>query len=74
MGGSQQRLPNGNTLISETNNGRILEVTRDADVVWEYRIPEREVIDQGMEIARVNFARRLQADELAFLQIPETVR
>ena len=34
--GSQQRLSNGNTLISESNNGRILEVTRDGDIVWEY--------------------------------------
>ena len=38
-GGSQQRLPNGNTLISDAGGGRLLEVTSAGDVVWEYRIP-----------------------------------
>jgi len=40
---SQQRLPNGNTLITESNNGRILEVTQDKVVVWEFYIPERKI-------------------------------
>ena len=34
--GSAQRLPNGNTLISQSNKGRVFEVTRDGQVVWEY--------------------------------------
>jgi len=34
--GSVQRLPNGNTFISEDNTGRILEVTRDSEIVWQY--------------------------------------
>ncbi len=34
--GSNQRLANGNTLISESNNGRIFEVTSDGEVVWEF--------------------------------------
>jgi len=38
---SQQRLPNGNTLIAETNNGRLLEVTPDGKIAWEFFIPER---------------------------------
>ena len=29
------RLPNGNTLIGDTNSGRVLEVDADGDVVWE---------------------------------------
>ena len=29
------RLPNGNTLIGDTNSGRVLEVDTDGDVVWE---------------------------------------
>jgi Arylsulfotransferase (ASST) len=36
---SAQRLPNGNTLITEGSNGRIFEVTRDHDIVWEYLSP-----------------------------------
>jgi hypothetical protein len=31
-----QRLPNGNTLITEADIGRIFEVTRSGEVVWEY--------------------------------------
>jgi hypothetical protein len=36
---SAQRLPNGNTLISEGNFGRLFEVTPEGDVVWEYVNP-----------------------------------
>ena len=36
---SAQRLPNGNTLICEGNRGRIFEVTRDLEIVWEYVVP-----------------------------------
>ena len=32
-----QRLPNGNTLICSATQGYLLEVTKDGDVVWEYR-------------------------------------
>ncbi|MFL6235065.1 MAG: arylsulfotransferase family protein [Thermoanaerobaculia bacterium] len=39
--GSCQRLPNGNTLITESENGRALEVTRDRRVVWEFHNPHR---------------------------------
>lgn len=37
--GSQQRLPNGNTLIDESNEGRIFEVTPKGKIVWEYITP-----------------------------------
>jgi hypothetical protein len=36
---SAQRLPNGNTLITEGSDGRIMEVTPDHQVVWEYISP-----------------------------------
>jgi len=36
---SAQRLPNGNTLITEGAPGRLLEVTNDRKVVWEYIYP-----------------------------------
>lgn len=36
---SAQRLPNGNTLIDEGATGRIIEVTKEKDVVWEYISP-----------------------------------
>ncbi len=31
-----QRLPNGNTLITEGASGRVFEVTNDRQIVWEY--------------------------------------
>jgi Arylsulfotransferase (ASST) len=36
---SAQRLPNGNTLITEGSDGRLFEVTRDHQTVWEYVNP-----------------------------------
>ena len=36
---SAQRLPNGNTLICEGADGRLLEVTEDHEIVWEYISP-----------------------------------
>ena len=37
--GSAQRLPNGNTHITESSTGRLFEVTPAGEVVWEYIIP-----------------------------------
>ena len=36
---SAQRLPNGNTLITEGSDGRVIEVTDDHQLVWEYISP-----------------------------------
>ncbi|MFZ0451223.1 MAG: aryl-sulfate sulfotransferase [Desulfatiglandaceae bacterium] len=36
---SAQRMPNGNTLITEGSGGRIIEVTADHQLVWEYISP-----------------------------------
>jgi hypothetical protein len=36
---SAQRLPNGNTLITEGSGGRLIEVTADHRIVWEYISP-----------------------------------
>jgi hypothetical protein len=39
--GTAQRLPNGNTLITESENGRVFEVTREQEIVWEFYNPNR---------------------------------
>lgn len=39
VGGGCQRLRNGNTLVVESCLGRIFEVTRDGDLVWEFVNP-----------------------------------
>ena len=43
IGSGQQRLPNGNTLICAMNwseTGRVFEVTRTGEIVWEFWDPE----------------------------------
>ena len=50
--GSQQRLPNGNTLIVESTNGRAIEVTPDGRIVWDFRLTERMDAD-GKEMVRI---------------------
>ena len=37
----QQRLENGNTLITESSGGRLLEVTPEGEIVWEFHNPIR---------------------------------
>jgi len=34
-----QRLPNGNTLITEGPDGRLFEVTKEGAIIWEYVFP-----------------------------------
>lgn len=34
-----QRLPNGNTLITECDAGRIFEVTKEKEIVWDFYTP-----------------------------------
>ena len=37
--GSNQRLPNGNTLITESDKGHVFEITREGKIVWEFYNP-----------------------------------
>lgn len=37
--GNVARLPNGNTLIDEGMNGRVFQITRSGEIVWEYVTP-----------------------------------
>jgi hypothetical protein len=46
--GTNQRLPNGNTLITESNNGRAFEVAPDGTVVWEFVSPHRAGKDKEL--------------------------
>ena len=38
--GGSQGLPNGNTLITESEKGRVFEITKEGKVVWEFYNPE----------------------------------
>ncbi|MFT5052932.1 MAG: hypothetical protein ACI8QZ_004370 [Chlamydiales bacterium] len=37
--GSVQRLPNGNFLLTESDNGRVIEITVGGEIVWEFLCP-----------------------------------
>lgn len=56
IGGFAERLPNWNTLITETTTGRIFEVNGRGDIVWEYVHP----------ISNVDSVHRFSADEVAW--------
>ncbi len=56
--GAQQRLPGGNTLITESERGRIIEVTSAGDIVWEFVNP-RTVPDRPETILGIMRAERL---------------
>lgn len=43
----QQRLPNGNTLITESDGGRLVEVTQKGEIAWEFLNPVRAGIDDN---------------------------
>lgn len=70
---SQELQPNGNVLITESSAGRMLEVTRDGEIVWEYINPVRvgEEVHEGRDglegdlIPIVSWAQRI---DIEFLQ------
>ncbi len=62
-GGSQQPLPNGNVLISSSNNGRAFEVDRGGRTVWEWA--------PGFRLNRPSRYARDHCPELAALPRPD---
>jgi hypothetical protein len=50
--GSAQRLPNGNTLICDSDNGRAFEVTENGQMVWEWFNPAIED-DRRIQVYRM---------------------
>lgn len=62
--GMVQSLPNGNILVTSTERGRIIEVTRAGKVAWEYVNPADK---SDTEIAPVEDARRYSHDYFTFL-------
>ncbi len=59
--GSVQRLPGGNTLVTESYAGRAFEVTRDGRIVWEFASPHRAG-DHGELVAVLFDVVRLPSD------------
>jgi hypothetical protein len=76
--GSNQRLPNGNTLVTESDRGRAFEIDADREIVWEYWNPHRvpHPTKKGQErIATLFEVVRLPADfPLDWLEKPAVTR
>ena len=60
---AQERLPNGNTLVTESDGGRLLEVTPGGEIVWEYVNPERGGV-AGELIPIVSWGQRIDPRSL----------
>jgi outer membrane protein assembly factor BamB len=63
--GAQQRLPNGNTLITSSAQGRLFEVTRENEVVWEF-ISSFRSKKNNEQVANVHWGKRFPSDFLTF--------
>ncbi len=50
--GSNQRLPNGNTFIADSDNGRLFEVTPEGEIVWEFLNPDLTKAGKRMPLYR----------------------
>ncbi len=50
--GANQRLPNGNTLITNSDSGQIFEVTPEGEIVWEFLNPHLDEAGHRATIVR----------------------
>jgi hypothetical protein len=64
--GSLERLPNGNTLITESESGRGFEVTPKGRIAWEFYNPHRAGEDREL-IAALYDVIRLGQDQVGWL-------
>ncbi len=62
--GSVQRLPNGNTLLAESDAGRAIEVTPTGEIVWEFFCPHESAPGERAAIVRM---RRIDPSRLDWL-------
>ena len=62
--GGVQRLPNGNTLVTESDTGHVFEVTKSGERVWEFATPHFDEKGKRSSIWR---ATRYSKQQLSFL-------
>lgn len=70
---SVQRLPNGNTLIDEGSDGRVIEVTPDYEIVWEWISPYYSKNETGPRNNMIYRAYRYPYDYVPQEPVPEEV-
>lgn len=69
--GAVQALPNQNVLITESDRGRVVEVDRDGQIVWEFYNPDVDEAEQAR--AAIYRMRRLEPGFAGFDDEPKTV-
>ena len=69
--GTSQRLANGNTLITESNRGRVIEVTPSGEIVWEFHTPHRDARGHPANIIRM---RRYEQADVAEILVSRSTR
>lgn len=74
--GAAQRLPNGNTLITESDRGHAIEVTREGDIVWEFWNPDVRQTASGTERGVIYRMNRLEPEAVDAIlgSSPVTIR
>jgi hypothetical protein len=65
--GTSRRMPNGNIVITESDNGRALEITREQKLVWEFYNPHRAGQDNEL-IATLFELERVPADYFPWIE------
>lgn len=70
---SAQRLPNGNTLIDEGSDGRVIEVTPEKEIVWEWISPYYSHNETGPKTNMIYRAYRYPYDYVPQEPKPEEV-
>jgi hypothetical protein len=66
--GMAQRLPNQNTLITETDTGRAFEVTPEGEIVWQFFNPDRTGPDNTY-VASLFALDRISREDVPWLKI-----
>jgi len=69
--GSSQRLPNGNTLVANSDSGEAFEVTPDGEIVWRFLNPNADADGNRATIVRIH---RYPVDFIQNLVRQEDVR
>jgi hypothetical protein len=65
--GAVQRLPNGNTLVTESGPGHAIEIDRSGRIVWQFANPD--VDDKGNRNGIMRLT-RFDPSRLTFLRRP----
>ena len=58
--GGNQKLLNGNYLITESDKGHVFEVTRDGEIVWEFFNPDVTAIGEENKRAAIYRMMRIE--------------